>query len=75
MAQHHETEDLEFEVRLLALRIAESRVGSRIRSRRVSVRQKALLEAAALADTAEIKNIARSQILAKKVKARKHSKG
>ena len=58
--------DEEFEVRLHALKIAEKRVGSRVRSQRVSVRQKALLEVAALAETAEIKELARKQVRAKK---------
>jgi hypothetical protein len=74
MVQDQETEGLEFEVRLRALRIAESRVGSRIRSRRLSVRQKALLEAAALAESAEIKEMARRQVLATKAKSRKRGK-
>ena len=71
MAQDQETD--EFEVRLRALKIAENRVGSRIRSRRIGVRQKALLEAAALADSAEIKQLARQDVLAKKAKRGKRS--
>ena len=73
MVQDQETDGLEFEVRLRALKIAENRVGSRIRSRRIGVRQKALLEAAALADSAEIKELARQEILAKKAKRGKRS--
>ena len=73
MVQDQETDGLEFEVRLRALKIAENRVGSRIRSRRIGVRQKALLEAAALADSAEIKQLARQEILAKKAKRGKRS--
>jgi len=71
MVQDQESDGLEFEVRLRALKIAENSVGSRIRSRRVSVRRKALLEAAALADSAEIKELARKEVLAKKARMRK----
>ncbi len=73
MVHDQETDGLEFEVRLRALKIAENRIGSRIRSRRISVRQKALLEAAALADSVEIKQLARQEILAKKAKRGKRS--
>jgi len=73
MAEDQETQGLEFEVRLRALKIAENRVGSRIRSRRPLVRKTALLEAAALADSAEIKQMARKDVLAKKARRGKRS--
>ena len=67
MNQDQDTEGLEFEVRLRALKLAEDKVGSRVRSQRVSVRQKALLEVAALAESAEIRELAREQVLARKI--------
>ena len=60
-----ETGDLDTALWLEALKIAEKKVGSRLKSQRVSVRQLALLEVAALAGSPEIKEEARKRVLAR----------
>jgi len=58
----------EFEVWLECLKLAKKKVGSRVRSRRLMVRQQALREVAALAASTDIKRQALQNVLARKSK-------
>ena len=67
--------DLATEIWLEALKIAEKKVGNRVKSKRISRRQQALLEVAALAGSPEVKEEARKRVLARQSPKQRSQRG
>jgi hypothetical protein len=70
MSEREDGKDLAFAIRLEALKVAEKKVGSRVKSGRLSVRQQALREVETLAGSPEIKAEARNRVLAQQSKSK-----